>query len=177
MVAIDTSEIAKQDRGFLITSSAFADNGLMDRRFAAKGGPRMCDGENISPPLQWLKAPQSTRSFAIIIHDAVGGLGKGIDHWIAYGIPASVSSFAEGAMSGSPNDGNYVGGANARGAETYYGPCPDIGDMPHHYEFKIIATDLEPDALEAGLDKADLMQALVGHMLGAASLIGRYARN
>lgn len=177
MATSDTTDTAKLDRGFRITSSAFADNGLMDRRYAAKGGPRMCDGDNISPPLQWLKAPKATRSFAIVIHDAVGGHGKGIDHWVAYGIPAAITSFAEGVMSESPKNGNYVGGANARGAETYYGPCPDIGDMPHHYEFKIIATDLEPDALQAGLDKADLMQALVGHMLGSTSMIGRYARN
>lgn len=170
MVAANAAE------GFSITSPAFKDNDLMDRKFAAKGGPRKCDGENISPPLQWSNAPAGTKSFAIVIHDAVGGHGLGIDHWVAYGIPASTTSFAEGAVSKPPQDGNYVGGKNRIDRPFYFGPCPDVGDLPHHYEFIIIATSLEPGALAPGLDKAGLIKATEGHRLGATSMIGRYGR-
>jgi Raf kinase inhibitor-like YbhB/YbcL family protein len=162
--------------GFTLSSSAFKDNDILDRKYAAKGGPRKCDGENISPPLQWSNAPAKTKSFAIVVHDAVGGHGLGIDHWVAYGIPATTTFLAEGAVNKPPQGGNYVGGKNRIGKPFYFGPCPDVGDNPHHYEFMIIATDMEPGALAAGLDKQGLIKALEGHRLGATSIIGRYAR-
>ena len=162
---------------FEITSPAFKDNDVMDKKFAAKGGPRKCDGENISPPLQWSNAPAKTKSFAVIIHDAVGGHGLGIDHWVGYGIPASTTSLAEGVVSKPPQNGNYVGGKNRIGKPFYFGPCPDVGDLPHHYEIMVIATDLEPDALAAGLDKQEFIKATEGHRVGATSNVGRYARN
>lgn len=167
---------AQSAEGFRITSSAFKDNDILGRKFAAKGGPRKCDGENVSPPLQWSHAPSKTKSYAIVVHDAVGGHGLGIDHWIAYGIPSTTTSFSEGAVSKPPQGGNYVGGKNRIGKPFYFGPCPDVGDVPHHYEFMIIATDLAPDALAPGLDKTGLIKALEGHRLGATSIIGRYAR-
>ena len=33
---------------------------------------------------------------------------------------------------------------------SYFGPCPPAG-APHHYIFTLIATDLEPAALQAGM--------------------------
>lgn len=161
---------------FEITSPAFGDNDLLASTYAAKGGPRECDGENVSPPLAWSGAPDGTASFAIIVHDAVGNHGLGVTHWIGYGIPASSSGLAEGAVSAPPMGGTYVGGTNRIGKPSYFGPCPDVGDVPHHYEFTLIATDLEPDALEAGLDRSGLLEALDGHAIAATSIVGRYAR-
>jgi Raf kinase inhibitor-like YbhB/YbcL family protein len=162
--------------GFRIESSAFEDNDLLDRKFAAKGGPRKCDGENFSPPLSWSNAPAGTKSFAFIVFDSVGGHGMGIEHWVAYGIPASTTSFAEGAVNKPPSAGNYVGGTNRIKKPFYFGPCPDVGDLPHRYEFVIIATDQKPDALPAGLDKQGMIKATSGHRLGATSIVGRYQR-
>lgn len=166
---------AGKSSGFTIKSSSFSDNDLMPRKHAAKGGPRKCDGENISPALQWSKVPGGTKSYAILLTDAAGNHGLGIVHWVGYGIPASTTSFAEGAIS-KPSDA-YVGGTNRIKKEFYFGPCPDVGDVPHHYEFNIIALDLAPDALKPGLDKAGLFKAIKGHNLGATSIVGRYARN
>ena len=170
---VDTARAAG---AFEITSSAFKDNDVLDKKYAAKGGPRNCDGENISPPLQWSSVPAKTKSFAILIHDAVGGHGLGIDHWVAYGIPASTTSLAEGEVNKPPQNGNYVGGKNRIGKPFYFGPCPDVGDLPHHYEIMIVATDLEPGALAPGLDKQAFIKATEGHRLGATSIVGRYAR-
>ncbi|WP_155253558.1 hypothetical protein [Bradyrhizobium japonicum] len=39
-----------------LLSSAFTDRSAIPRRFA-------CDGENLSPPLQWSDAPEGDRSF------------------------------------------------------------------------------------------------------------------
>lgn len=167
---------AGKSSGFTITSSSFSDNDLIPRKHAAKGGPRKCDGDNISPAMQWSKAPAGTKSYAILVTDAVGGHGLGIVHWVAYGIPSSTSSLAEGVAS-SKNSKAYVGGTNRLKKAFYFGPCPDVGDKPHHYEFTIIALDLAADALAPGLTKDDLFKAIKGHNLGAASFVGRYARN
>lgn len=161
-------------KGFKITSSSFSDNAIMARKHAAKGGPRKCDGQNISPALQWSNAPKGTKSYAIVVTDAVGGHGLGIVHWVAYGIPASTTSFAEGAVN-KPSKA-YVGGKNRIKKGFYFGPCPGVGDDPHHYEFMIIALDLDPAALPPGLDRPSLFKAIKGHNLMATSIVGRYAR-
>lgn len=163
--------------GFALTSPAFADNDILSSKHAGKGGPRNCDGENISPPLEWSNAPEATQSFAMVVHDAVGGHGLGITHWVAYGISPQASSLAEGVASSPAVDNTYIGGTNVIKQPTYLGPCPDVGDVPHHYEFVLIATDLAPDALAPGLTRDALFEALAGHTLGATSLVGRYARN
>ena len=160
--------------GFTITSPSFSDNEILSSKYAAKGGPRKCDGENISPALQWAGFPKETRSFAILVTDATGGHGLGITHWVGYGIPVSKTSLAEGEV--SKESDTYVGGKNVIGKGFYFGPCPGVGDDPHHYEFLVIALDLEPDALPPGLDKAGLLAAIKDHNLHATSIVGRYAR-
>src|SRR5262249_37078540 len=78
---------------FTIASSAFKDGGLLQRRTAGheKANPDGV-GENVSPPSAWTNVPAGTTSFALVMPDPEAGF----DHWIAYGIPASVTSFAEG---------------------------------------------------------------------------------
>lgn len=133
-----------------------------------------CTGENVSPPLAWSNAPEKTRSFVILIDDQSGMDGLGVSHWVAYGIPASVTALAEGEA--SRESPNYVGGRNVYGAPRYAGPCPRFGGAPQHYVFTLIATDLEPGALPAGLSKPDVLAAIKGHNLRATSLVLRYAQ-
>ena len=159
---------------FRLTSPAFTDNAMLPRKYAGalKTNPN-CDGENVSPPLAWVNAPDKTRSFAILMDDGAGQAGLGVSHWVAYGIPANVSTLAEGEASNpSPR---IVGGKNFRELMTYYGPCPLFGNAPQHYVFTLVATDLEPGALPPGLTKPALLVALKGHNLRAASLVLRYA--
>lgn len=89
---------AKADGPFKIDSPAFADNAIMASKYAGKGGPRKCDGENVSPPLAWSGAPDGTKSFAIIVHDAAGNRGLGVTHWVGYGISADTNQLSEGAL-------------------------------------------------------------------------------
>lgn len=159
--------------GFKITSTSFEDNAVMDRKFAGKGGPRKCDGENISPAFSWENAPEGTKSFAIYARDAVGRGGLGVDHWLLYNIPASVTGFAEGEVPAGTAQGKNITGKSA-----YLGPCPDVGDQPHHYEFMIVPLDLEPDALKEDLTGSEFLKAIDGHATSAAtSMIGRYSRS
>ncbi len=158
--------------GFEITSTAFSDGQIIDSRHAAKGGPRKCDGENIQPAMNWTNAPDGTKSFAIVTMDDVGRHGQGVIHWLHYNIPGDATGIAENTVP----EGS-TGGKNSIGKTAYFGPCPDVGDVPHHYEFMLLALDLEPGALDAGMDWPTLKQKVDGHTLGATSIVGRYARH
>jgi Raf kinase inhibitor-like YbhB/YbcL family protein len=159
---------------FMLRSAAFEDNGILAVKNAgnAKQNPN-CVGDNVSPPLNWLNPPSGTISFAIILYDPEGFDGLGVVHWIAYGIPISVTGFAEGEVSG-PSD-KFVGGKSFGGSPFYFGPCTPPGDY-HHYIFTLIATDLDPKALEPGLTREQVFEKIKGHTKGAAGLIGRFRK-
>jgi len=76
---------------------------------------------------------------------------------VAYGIPASVTGFAEGEVA-KPNE-KYVGGQSTFKLANYTGPCTPPGP-PHHYAFSVMATDLEPAALKEGMTREELVKAL-----------------
>ncbi|MGA7526756.1 MAG: YbhB/YbcL family Raf kinase inhibitor-like protein [Pseudolabrys sp.] len=156
---------------FTITSSAFKDGALLAKKNAGdnKSNPN-CVGENVSPPLAWSNVPAATTSFALVMTDPEGR-GTGVDHWIAYGIPASVTAFAEGETS-KPSD-KYVGGIGTAKQSIYMGPCTPPGP-PHHYTFVLIATDLDPKALPPGLTKPELFEKLTGHVKGSTGIIGLF---
>ena len=159
---------------FTLTSPSLEDNGKLAVKNAGndKSNPN-CVGENISPPLEWKNPPAGTKSFALTLVDPEGRAGLGVVHWVAYGIAASVTGFAEGDVSG-PSD-KYVGGKSTPGLAHYFGPCTPPGDW-HHYTFTLIATDLDPKALEPGLTRDQLLEKLNGHTKGAAGLIGRFTK-
>jgi Raf kinase inhibitor-like YbhB/YbcL family protein len=157
---------------FTLSSSSFNDGGYLSPKNGGNNpNSQYCKGENVSPPLQWNNAPADTKSFAVIMVDLHGRIGQGIDHWVAYGIPPSVTGFAEGEVSRSSE--KYVGGKGVSGLGTYLGPCPPPG-APRHYAITLIATDLDPKELPPGLTRAELLSKLVGHSKDAAVLIGMY---
>jgi Raf kinase inhibitor-like YbhB/YbcL family protein len=157
---------------FTLSSPSFEDNGKLAVKNAGndKSNPN-CVGENISPPFEWKNPPAGTTSFALIMVDPEGRSGLGVVHWVAYGIPAALTKFAEGEVS-KPSE-KYVAGKGTRNFDTYSGPCTPAGGW-HHYTFTLIATDLEPKALQPGLTRDELFAALNGHTKGAAGLIGRF---
>lgn len=54
------------------------------------------------------------------------------------------------------------------------GPCPPPGPA-HRYYFRLYALDA-PTALKPRATKARLVEAIKGHVLGEAELMGRYKR-
>lgn len=159
---------------FVLSSSSFEDNGKLAVKNAGddKSNPN-CVGENVSPPLKWSNPPPGTRSYALIMYDPEGRAGLGVVHWVAYGIPASVTGFAEGEVS-KPSP-KYIGGKSTKNVPYYSGPCTPPGDW-HHYTFTLIATDLEPNALQPGLTRDELIKALDGHAKGATGIIGTFSK-
>ena len=166
-----------QSSPFTLTSTAYKDGDIWERKYAGSDPSRVnppCPGDNVSPPLAWSNAPPATRSFAILMHDPDGANGLGSSHWVAYNIPATKTSLAEGEASVSPKD--FTGGKNNVGHDHYFGPCPPAGHCLHHYIITVIATDIEPGKLRPGLTRDELLAELKGHALAPASLVARFAR-
>ena len=159
---------------FTLSSTGFKDGERLATKFAGnnKSNPN-CVGENISPALSWANPPEGTKSYAILMFDIDGRPPGGVSHWVAYGIPASVTGFAEGEVS-KPSD-KYVGGQSLMKLANYFGPCTPPGP-PHHYIFTLMATDLEPTALKEGMTRDELIKALDGHAKGATSLVGIFSK-
>src|SRR4029077_3966095 len=133
---------AKAAELFSIKSSTFADGKIMPKKVAnstanAPTNPN-CVGENLSPQFSWSNVPDGTKSFVFLMIDPEGRAPGGVNHWVAYGIPASVTGFAEGEVS-KPSD-KYVGGKSTQGVGFYSGPCTPPNATAHHYTFVLIAT-------------------------------------
>ncbi len=164
---------AAKSKVFNISSSALKDFGMLKKKYAGKSDQnKNCVGENISPPLRWTNAPANTKSFAIIMFDPAGRGGAGVVHWVAYDIPASKTSLKEGEASQPSNE--FKGGKNTPGTTAYFGPCPPFGDKPHPYVISLIASDIAPGTLQAGMTKDELANALNGHVLGATTMVARF---
>ena len=153
---------------FVIRSSAFAAGEAIPRRHTGQG-------EDLSPPLTWEGAPGATRELALIVDDPDAPSPQPWVHWVICKIPADVTQLPEGVpTSGRLSDPpGAVQGANSWPTIGYRGPMPPAGHGVHHYHFKLYALDGELTA-EPGLDKAELLKAMKGHILAEAELIGTY---
>jgi len=180
VMVLAVTSIASAADPFTLSSTTFKDGQMMPRKVANNlpTNPN-CVGENVSPQLSWSGVPEGTKSFAIMMVDPEGRGGAGVNHWVAYGIPPSVTSFAEGELS-KPSD-KYVGGKSTQGVGHYSGPCTPPGS-PHHYTFVVVATDLDPKDLPAGLTKEELQAKIVpaapapSHAKGSAGLVGLFVK-
>ena len=162
---------ARAETAFTLTSPDFTDSAILSRKAGSndKANPN-CRGDNISPAFAWANPPTGTKSFAFLEYDPEGGKGLGVSHLVTYGIPPTATGFKEGALAGP--DG-FIGGKSTPGRTSYYGGCPPPNSGLHHYTFSVIATDLDPKALEPGLNREQFFDKLKGHALGVAVIVGR----
>lgn len=179
-ITLGFAPVALAQGAFTLTSTTFKDGQMMPRKVANNTATNPnCVGENVSPQLSWTGVPAGTKSFAILMEDPEGRGGAGVHHWVAYGIPADVTGFAEGELS-KPSD-KYVGGKSTQGVGFYSGPCTPPGS-PHHYTFILIATDLDPKELPPGLTREELQAKIVppapamSHAKGTAGLVGLFTK-
>ncbi len=132
-----------------------------------------CDAVDVSPQLAWSGAPAGTRSFALIADDPDAPVGTWV-HWVYYDLPANATGLPENVnkVEEPPSGGRQ--GRNDFRRTGYGGPCPPPG-KPHRYFFKLYALDRALD-LKAGASKKDVEQAMKGHILAQAELVGKYGR-
>jgi len=145
-----------------LTSPAFTHEGSIPSTYT-------CDGENISPPLAISEVPEGTQSLALIMDDpdAMKPAGKVWDHWLVWNIDSNTTNI----VAGEEPTGTH--GTGTAGGQTYQGPCPP--DAEHRYSFRLYALDTMLD-LPSGSTKADLEQAMDGHILVQTELAGKYNR-
>jgi Raf kinase inhibitor-like YbhB/YbcL family protein len=157
---------------FSLETSAFLNGGPIPKADAASTDS--CGGRNLTPPLHVRGFPSSVRSFAVVAFDTDAGGGRGFTHWVAYGIAPSTTTFPPGF--GSHASPAFTSGRNDAGTTVYSGPCPPIGDPPHHYVFTVYALDLAPGRLRPGLTRAAFLRAIASHTLAQATITGRFSR-
>ena len=144
-----------------IQSSVFANSQMIPQKYT-------CDGDNISPPLEFLNVPSEAQSLVLIVHDGDAPVSGGWTHWVVFNIDPTTAGIAEKSV---PADATQ--GSTSFGAPGYGGPCPPSGT--HHYEFKLYALDTRL-ALDEKAKKADIEHAMEGHIIAQDTLTGLYQR-
>lgn len=126
-----------------------------------------CTGGNVSPALDWKKAPAGTKSFAVTAYDPDAPTGSGWWHWVVFNLPANTTSLPQGA--GDPASGKLsksaVQGRTDFGKPGWGGPCPPKGDKPHRFIFTVFALKTEKIDLDENASAA-----LVGFMLNSNTI-------
>lgn len=144
----------------LLNSSAFSYNGKIPAKHT-------CDGEDTSPPLAISGVPAGAKSLALSMHDPDAPVASGWTHWVVFNIPPDTRVIEEG------KEPSGVSGKNSWGRAGYGGPCPPSGT--HRYFFTLYALDALL-SLPEGSGKKEVEQALKGHILEQAELVGLYQR-
>ena len=150
-----------------LTSSAFQHEGKIPAKFT-------CDGDNQSPEFSWSGAPAQTKSFALIMHDPDAPKPGGFTHWVLYDIPAGNGAIMPNVPNREHVAGTGVQGKNDARKIGYMGPCPPSGT--HRYFVRLYALDTELK-LDPGATREQLEQAIEGHVLAQAEVMGTYARS
>lgn len=148
-----------------LTSRSFTHGDPIPRQFT-------CEGQDISPELSWMDAPEETKSFALILHDPDAPRANGFTHWVVYNIPPNTSRLEEHSAK-SPARPSVIEGNNDSGKAGYIGPCPPSGK--HRYFFRLYALDKQLD-LPAGATRDQVSSAMEGHILAQAELMGTYEK-
>ena len=139
------------------------------------------DGKNISPPIAWSNLPAGTREIAMIHEDPTAPTPQPFVHWLIYKIPATAKGLPENiamdtATTPLPSDltGALQGTSGFRRVG-YRGPAPPKPGRVHEYHFIVYALS-EPLDVQAGLTKAQLLEAMKGKIIGQGEIIGTYER-
>lgn len=150
-----------------LRSSAFEAGSAIPRLFT-------CDGEDLSPPLEWGDVPKETRSFALLCVDPDAPAGTW-HHWAAYDIPVGQTSLTAGAGNQAP-DRRFRQAVNDFHRVGYGGPCPPHGHGAHHYTFSLFALSEEQLLLPRRAICRDVGREARRCAIAEARLTGLYAR-
>jgi Raf kinase inhibitor-like YbhB/YbcL family protein len=139
------------------------------------------DGRNDSPAINWSNVPTGVKEFAVVCEDPDAGNPPPFVHWIVYNIPVK----AKGLPAALPIDdslmpseiGGAVQGLSGFRRAIYRGPAPPPGKV-HHYHFIVYALDTtvtsKPD--QPPLTRAQLMEAMSGHIIEQGEIVATYER-
>ena len=148
---------------FLLVSPGFKNGHDIPEQYTAHG-------KNVSPPLEWYDAPSDAQEFALIMEDPDAPKNPPYIHWVAYHISPDQTELKENVAS---NGGAVVMGTNSDGMAVYTGPNPPEKTGVHRYYFRLFALDAKLD-VQPGATADQLMEAMRGHVIGEAEIVGRH---
>jgi Raf kinase inhibitor-like YbhB/YbcL family protein len=141
----------------------------------------------VSPPLSWIGAPATTKSFVLVMDDPDAPSAQPWVHWIIFKIPKDTNALPEGinVVENPPMQH----GQNSWKLVQYDGPQPPLGQT-HLYVFTLYALDtMDITNLEGGEEngatyhrtpvptKDILLRAISGHILDQAQWTGRFQQS
>lgn len=145
-----------------LTSEAFDDGETIPTRYT-------CDGEEVSPPLEWSGVPDGASELVLLMTDPDAPSGEFV-HWVVGGLDPASGGLEEGEV---PTDA--VEGTNDFDEQGYGAPCPPSEDTAHRYVFRLYATDERVD-MEPGASVDEVRGTLEDGALADGQLVGTYAR-
>jgi len=152
-----------QRNGFTLRSAAFENGEALDPSFTAD------EEDSVAPPLEWSAPPPGTQELALVVEDPDAPTPEPFCHWLVWGLAPQQGKLLEGET--PPRVGK-----NSFGNSEWLLPDPPTGHGPHDYVFQLFALDL-PLALMPGATRGDLIEAMEGHVIGAAALTATYVRS
>ncbi|MFC1749782.1 YbhB/YbcL family Raf kinase inhibitor-like protein [Pseudomonadota bacterium] len=158
---LQTEEITLTNQNMKLSSSAFENDSDIPSQYT-------CDGQDINPNLKVEDVPQDAVSLVLIVDDPDAPVGDWV-HWTLWSIPADISEISENSVPHGATEGLTDFGRSGWG-----GPCPPSGT--HRYYFKLFALDIDL-ILDHSAKKADILDAMKGHIVDQTELIGLYQRN
>jgi Raf kinase inhibitor-like YbhB/YbcL family protein len=162
--------------GFTVTTPDFHNGGTIPMAQVFNAGS--CTGGDHSPAISWSGAPAATQSYAVTMYDPDAPTGSGWWHWTVFNIPANVHSLP--ADAGAANSPLLPAGAGEGrtdfGFSNYGGPCPPVGDKPHHYVITVYAVKVAHLPLDASSSGSLVGFTLHFNTLATARITGRYGR-
>jgi Raf kinase inhibitor-like YbhB/YbcL family protein len=167
---------APRPQPLVMTTTAFEDGGVIPDKYTQVAGPAA-----VSPALSWSQVPAGTQSFVLLMHDPEPVLNKGskmdITHWLVWNIPGTATGLQEGVPAGELPDGTRQVSLRSN---AYMGPGAPPGPY-HHYTFELYALDIKLEVpqgqpLQAAATRTAVIDAMDGHVLGKAVLVGRFRR-
>lgn len=153
----------------ILTSTAFSEGGMIPIKYT-------CEGDDISPPLQWHGVPERAQSLVLIVDDPDAPDPNAPKmtwvHWVLYNLPPDTLELPEAISTTDLPTGTGVG-VNDWKHTGYGGPCPPIGS--HRYYHKLYALDIMLDGLRTPT-KAEVEAAMAGHVIEQAVILGTYEK-
>ena len=125
---------------------------------------------DLSPALGWAGVPEGTAGLVLLVDDPDAPVKGSFVHWVLYNLDPVRQGVAEGEVPAEA-----TAGANGFGQRGYLGPAPPPGDDAHRYVFRLLAVD-KPVSLTGLPGYQDVEEAVAGHILREARLIGTYQR-
>lgn len=150
-----------------LSSSAFSNGSGIPPRFT-------CDGDDLSPPLDWEAAPAAAGSFVLLCDDPDAPAGKW-HHWAVYDIHADQTGLAEGAGQDS-DDLRFKQAINDFDRMGYGGPCPPRGHGRHRYHFRLLALSVKRLSLGTKPSCREVEREARRHVIAETTLVGIYQR-